>query len=94
TKAAIVHLDCDLYQSTVECFDALVRDDVLQDGTILLFDDWNCNRGNPLFGQRRAFDEFLAKNADRFSASHFYNYGHNCSAWILHDMTLGDVLDT
>ncbi len=83
-KAAIVHLDCDLYQSTVEVFSALERDDVLQDGTVLMFDDWNCNRGNPAFGQRRAFAEFLDRNAGRWSASHYLNYGFNCAAFILH----------
>jgi hypothetical protein len=88
TKAALVHMDCDLYQSTVEVFAALERDKALQDGTILMFDDWNCNRANPAFGQRRAFAEFLDRNKGRFAASHYLNYGFNCSAFILHDATL------
>jgi hypothetical protein len=84
-KAAIVHFDCDLYQSTKEVIDALVRDAVLQDGTMLMFDDWNCNRGNPAFGQRRALREFLDSHRDRYSVSHYLNYGFNCAAFILHE---------
>lgn len=87
-KAAIVHLDCDLYQSTVEVLDALRRDDILQDGTVLLFDDWNCNRANPAFGQRRAFAEFLETNKASYSATNWFHYGFNSSAWILHDAKL------
>lgn len=83
-KAALVHLDCDLYESTADVLAALHRDDVLNDGTIMMFDDWNCNRGNPAFGQRRAFREFLNQHADKYSASHFMNYGFNCAAFILH----------
>ena len=86
-KAAIVHLDCDLYQSTSEVFAACERDEVLQDGTILMFDDWNCNRGNPLFGQRRAFQEFLDRNKGHWETSHFLNYGFNCAAFILHNVS-------
>lgn len=84
-KVAIVHFDCDLYQSTVEVFEALERDDVLQDGTILMFDDWNCNRANPAFGERRALREFLERNRGRYSVSPYLNYGFNCAAFILHD---------
>lgn len=87
-KAAIVHLDCDLYQSTVEALAGLRKQDSLQDGTILLFDDWNCNRGNPNYGQRRAFREFLEAETGRWSASPFHNYGHNCASFILHDLAV------
>ena len=86
TKAAIVHLDCDLYQSTIEVLDALHEYEVLQDGTVLMFDDWNCNRANPHFGQRRALKEFLTKNKARYDVSQFFSYGFNCNAFILHDL--------
>ena len=83
TKAALVHLDCDLYESTAEVLNALHRDHVLMDGTMLMFDDWNCNRANPAFGQRRAFAEFLKTHEATYSASHYLNYGFNCAAFIL-----------
>jgi hypothetical protein len=83
TKASIVHLDCDLYQSAVEVFDGLHKGKCFQDGTVLLFDDWNCNRANPKFGQRRALQEFLASQSE-FTATPWYTYGFNGAAYILH----------
>lgn len=89
SKAALVHLDCDFYSSTIEVLNGLASGGILQDGTVLLFDDWNCNKANPNFGQRRAFHEFLEREKGQFSASHFFNYGYNCACFILHDMRLG-----
>lgn len=83
-KAALVHIDCDLYQSTVEVLDALLRDDILQDGCVLMFDDWNCNKANPNFGERRAFAEFLDKQS-QYTASQFFTYGFNGAAFIIHE---------
>jgi O-methyltransferase len=88
SKAAIVHLDCDLYQSTKEVLDALHRDSVLQDGTVMLFDDWNCNRANPAFGQRRALAEFIAEHSATYGISEWFSYGFNCVAFILHDLRI------
>ena len=85
SKAALVHIDCDLYQSTVEVLDALYRDNVLQDGCVMMFDDWNCNKANPDFGERRAFREFLEKQT-RYTASQFFTYGFNGAAFILHEV--------
>jgi O-methyltransferase len=82
-KASIVHFDCDLYQSTVEVFNGLNNGSCLQDGTVLLFDDWNCNRANPNFGQRRALQEFLSCQRN-FTATPWYTYGFNGAAYILH----------
>jgi hypothetical protein len=86
-KAALVHIDCDLYQSTVEVLDALLRDDVFQDGCVVMFDDWNCNKASPYFGERRAFREFLERQ-NRFAASQFFTYGFNGAAFILHQEPL------
>jgi hypothetical protein len=55
-KAAVVYVDCDLYTSTVEVL-RFVKD-LLQLGTILVFDDWNCFHGDPDRGERLAFCEF------------------------------------
>ncbi len=85
-KAAIVHLDCDLYSSTKEVLDGLDHHGVLQDGTVLMFDDWNCNRANPRYGQRRAFREFIDSRRDHYDTCPFINYGPNAAVFILHDM--------
>lgn len=86
-KASIVHIDCDLYQSTCEVLWGLYRQKVLQDGCVLLFDDWNCNRANPNYGERRAFQEFL-QGQKEFTASSWYSYGYNGMAFILHDTAI------
>jgi O-methyltransferase len=82
-KASLVHFDCDLYQSTVEVFNGLHKAKCFQDGTVLLFDDWNCNRASPNFGQRRALLEFLSWQSD-FTATPWFTYGYNGAAYILH----------
>ncbi len=59
-KAAVVYVDCDLYESTA----AVLRfaKDFLQRGTVLVFDDWFCFYGDPERGERRAFKEFTQQN--------------------------------
>lgn len=57
-KAAVVYVDCDLYESTVPVL-RFVKP-LLQRGTIVVFDDWNCFHGDPDKGERRAFAEFRA----------------------------------
>lgn len=60
SRAAIVYVDCDLYESTNPVLDFVLP--ILQDGTLLIFDDYFCFKGNPGFGERRAFREFLERN--------------------------------
>lgn len=55
-KAAVIYVDCDLYESTVPVLNFIK--DFLQKGTIVVFDDWNCFLGDPDRGERRAFREF------------------------------------
>lgn len=83
-RASVVHVDCDLYQSTVEVLTGLYRMDALQDGCVIMFDDWNLNKASPNYGERRAFDEFLAAQ-DRYAATPFFTYGFNGAAFFLHD---------
>ncbi|HKA40151.1 MAG TPA: TylF/MycF/NovP-related O-methyltransferase [Burkholderiales bacterium] len=61
TQFAMVHLDCDLYASTAEVLDYLFGQKLVGDGCALFFDDWNCNRSSPRFGQRRAWQETVGK---------------------------------
>lgn len=84
SKAALVHIDCDLYSSTRYVLEMLIAKDLLQDGTIILFDDFNCNRANPQMGERRAFaDTFEAQQ--RFHCSPFFSYGWHGQAYFIHD---------
>jgi hypothetical protein len=61
TKFAMVHVDCDLYESTIQVLDYYFSNDLFADGCALFFDDWNCNRASPKFGERRAWAECLDK---------------------------------
>jgi O-methyltransferase len=60
-KAAIIWIDCDLYESTVPVLDFITP--YIQTGTILCFDDWFCFGGDPTRGEARAFREWLKKNS-------------------------------
>jgi len=74
TKAAVIYVDCDLYESTVPVLDFVKP--FLQRGTIIIFDDWNCFHGDPERGERRAFREFM----DREPRLRFEEFVHTNEA--------------
>jgi hypothetical protein len=59
-RAAVVMIDCDLYESTVPVLNFLTN--ILNQGTILIFHDWFRFRGSPKCGEQRACGEWLARN--------------------------------
>jgi len=59
-KAAFIYVDCDIYKSTVPVLDFITN--LVQDGTVIGFDDWNFYKGNSDYGQRRAFYEWQDRN--------------------------------
>ena len=63
----MLHLDCDLYKSTIEVLDHVFSGNRIADGCAVFFDDWNTNRSSPLLGQRRAWRETVEKHGVRFS---------------------------
>ena len=67
TKFAMLHLDCDLYQSSLEVLDHVFAKNRISDGCVVFFDDWNTNRSSPLLGQRRAWRETVDKHRVKFS---------------------------
>ncbi len=79
-KAAIIWIDCDLYESTVPVLNFIT--DLVQDGTIIIFDDWNAFRADPHRGERRAFSEWLAKNPSIF-AEEFHRFSWHGNSFIL-----------
>jgi len=83
SKPSIVHIDCDLYQSAKEVLSKIFQFDLVQDGMIILFDDYNCGRANPKFGERLALKEVMDENPD-FSYTLFYYYGWHGAAIIVH----------
>ena len=60
TKAALVMIDCDLYESTVPVLEFLT--DLVGQGTVLIFHDWFRFKGRPDCGEQRACREWLARN--------------------------------
>jgi O-methyltransferase len=61
-KAAMIYIDCDLYQSTVPVLRFIK--DFLQPGTVIVFDDWYCFNGDPMLGEQRAWREFREANQE------------------------------
>jgi O-methyltransferase len=59
TAGAVFHIDCDLYESTVQVLDFIAP--LVQDGSVLTFDDWFYYRGHPERGERGAFGQWLKK---------------------------------
>lgn len=60
TKASLIWIDCDLYTSTKEVLDFITP--LLQNGTVVVFDDWFCYHADPAKGERRALAEYLEEN--------------------------------
>ncbi len=58
-KAGVVHIDVDLYSSTVAVME-FIRP-LLCNGTVLLFDDWYCFPPGKEMGELRAVNEFTRK---------------------------------
>jgi len=58
-KVGFVHIDVDLYSSTVTVLEFLKNH--LADGTIILFDDWYCFPPGKNMGEKRALKEFCVK---------------------------------
>lgn len=71
-KAAIVWVDGDLYSSAKAVLAGITE--LIQDGTIVIFDDWFAFRGNPGLGEQRAFGEWLTTLSD-FEAVPFHREG-------------------
>lgn len=59
-RASLVHIDCDYYESAILALNFIT--DLVDDGTVVIFDDYNFFRGSPQLGERKAFSEWLSKN--------------------------------
>ena len=60
--AKVILVDCDLYSSTVLVL-RFVKP-MIQKGTLILFDDWNCFEADNTKGERKATGEFLKDNPE------------------------------
>lgn len=79
-KVALAVIDCDLYSSAKESLTFLGP--LLQNGSIVLFDDWNSYEKADDKGERRAFREFLAENPS-IKAKPFTDFGDHGTGFII-----------
>ncbi|MEK7579302.1 MAG: TylF/MycF/NovP-related O-methyltransferase [Patescibacteria group bacterium] len=80
TKAAIVYVDCDLYEPTRDVLDFITP--YLVNGSVLIFDDWFLFKGDPRQGERCAFEEWAQKNP-QFTFTQFYKFGWHGESFIV-----------
>ncbi len=79
-KAAAIHLDVDLYSSTIQAMEFSYP--FMQSGCWLLCDDYWCYAGRSSCGTRKALNDFLEKHADiRFQE--YCSYGGWSKAFII-----------
>ena len=64
SKIAIAYIDSDFYESAACALDFI--EPLLQEGSIVCFDDWNVYKANPDKGERRAFREFAGNKGLHF----------------------------
>jgi hypothetical protein len=74
-------IDCDLYESTVPVLEFITP--LLQQGTILIFDDWFRFRGSRHHGERRACHGWLQRNPG-VELEDWYQEGPQCKAFLVH----------
>ncbi len=82
TKASVIMVDCDLYQSAKEALDFCAP--LIQDAAIILFDDWHSGGGlaQRNLGEKRAFDEFVSKNP-QFTSEQLSSYHPNAEVFLV-----------
>ena len=79
-KVAVAHVDSDLYESAKLAL-AFVTP-ALQNGTVIVFEEWFAYRGHPLQGEQRAFGEWRAENVD-WLVTDYHSAGVAAKAFIV-----------
>lgn len=79
-QAAIVHIDVDLYTSTLEVLHFVTP--LLQEGTIILFDDWNAFTARWTKGERAATRRWIDEHPE-ISLESYARYGWHGEAFIV-----------
>lgn len=79
-RAAVVLIDCDLYESTIPVLDFIT--DLIQNGTILIFDDWFSYKGRNDLGEAKAFSEWLARNPG-VVATEYHKCGRTMMSFVM-----------
>jgi O-methyltransferase len=80
-RAAFVWIDCVLYESARTVLE-FIRP-LLQNGTVLMFNDFYRFKGHPALGERKALTEFLARNP-RVLLTDYAKFASVGQAFIVH----------
>ena len=84
-RFALLHMDCDYYQSTFDVLLPLFQRELISDGATILFDDWYCNNGSPEFGQQRAWADVMRQCPQKYTD--WGAYGVTGRRFIVHGHT-------
>ena len=79
-RCSICVIDCDLYESSKLALKFITS--LIQDGTIVLFDDWRSFGNDPNKGEQKAFAEFLERNSN-IEAKPFMEFGGHGKGFVL-----------
>jgi hypothetical protein len=80
SKAALVHIDSDLYESARCALEGVAP--ILSNGALVCFDDWFMYRGDPDQGEARALADFLSDHKE-WRAVQYQTYSVFCNSFIL-----------
>ncbi|MFK5948404.1 MAG: TylF/MycF/NovP-related O-methyltransferase [Methylococcales bacterium] len=79
-KASFINIDCDFYESTKTALDWCKS--LIQQGTIISFDDWYCYKASEKHGEMKAFNDFLKENT-QFSSIPYSEYSWHGQSFII-----------
>lgn len=82
TRFSMLHIDCDLYQSTVDVLDFCFSNGLLSEGACIFFDDWNENRASPQSGERKAWSQMVDRHSIVYSDWGAYSWA--CRKFFVH----------
>jgi len=81
-RFAMIHVDSDLYSSAIDALTPLFARGQVSRGAVICFDDWMCNRADPAYGERKAFQEIVEQFGVEFSSWGAYTWSG--SRFIIH----------
>jgi len=82
-RCLVAHIDCDIYVPAKLALDYVTA--LLQQGSLLLFDDFHANRADNRLGERRALREWLEENP-QFQVEKLHDYDLMCRAYVVHEV--------
>jgi O-methyltransferase len=87
-RAAMVFIDCDLYESTVPVLDFIT--DLVGQGTLIVFHDWFRFKGSPDHGEQRACREWLQRNP-QFELLEYWREGPQAMSFLVNIKSSGST---